>query len=77
MHAALSTLKPREAVYHSALRFITGDEFRNHHCVLHGKVGWPSLSVRREQQCMIFKHKALLHVLPDYLTSLMSFITCN
>ena len=56
--------------------FNTGDEFRTH-CFLYDKAAWPSLSVRREQHCMIFIHKALLHVLPDYFTSLISFRTCN
>ena len=45
MHAALSTLKPLDAVYHSALCFITGDGFRTYHCVLYDKVGRPSRMV--------------------------------
>ena len=36
----------------------------------------PSLSVRREQHS-IFIHKALLHVLPNCLTNVISFRTCN
>ena len=77
MHAATSTLKPLNALYHSALRFITGDGYRTHHCVLYDKVGWPSLAVRREQHCMIFIYKALIHILPTYLTSLISLRICN
>ena len=77
MHAAFSTLKPLDAVYYSALRFITGDRFRTHHCVFYDKIGWPFLSVRREQHCVIFVYKALRHVLPDYLTNFISFRTCN
>ena len=49
MHAARSTLKPFHAVYHSAFGFIRDDEFKAQHCVLYDKVGWPSLSVGREQ----------------------------
>ncbi|CAB1349445.1 unnamed protein product, partial [Coregonus sp. 'balchen'] len=43
MHTAASTLKPIDAVFHCALRFITDDNFRTHHCVLYQKVGWASL----------------------------------
>ena len=71
MHAAHSSLKPLDAVYHSALRFITGDAFTTHHCRLYGKVGWPSLAKRREQHCILFIYKALLKTLPDYLNCLL------
>ena len=71
MHSAPSSLKPLDAVYHSALRFITGDGFLTHHCRLYEKVGWPSLAIRREQHCTIFIYKALLKKLPNYLNSLL------
>ena len=45
-HAAITTLKPLDSIYHSALRFITGDRYDTHHCVLYEKVGWSSLSDR-------------------------------
>ncbi len=45
-HAAVTTFKTLDAVYHSALRFITGHTHNTHHCTLYEKVGWPSLSVR-------------------------------
>ena len=77
MHVVLSTLKPLDAVNHSALPLITGDGFITHHCVPYDKIGWPSLSVRREQHRMIFIYKPLLHVLHDYLTDCISFRTCN
>lgn len=50
MHATASPLKPLDAVYHSALRFITGDVYSAHHCILYikKKLGWPSLSKRRD-----------------------------
>ena len=41
------------------------------------EVGWPSVSVRREQHCMVFIYKALLHVWPVYLSNFSSFRTCN
>ena len=44
--AATTTLKPLDAIYHSALRFVTGDSFYNH-CILCRKVGWISLKTHR------------------------------
>ena len=35
MHATASPLKPLDAVYHSALKFITGDVYSAHHCILY------------------------------------------
>ena len=43
IHAAASTLKLLDAIVHCALRLITGDSYRTHHCVLYQKVGWASL----------------------------------
>ena len=51
MHAAPSVLKPLVTVYPSAIRFITGDPFKTHHCALYKNAGWPSLSVRRDRRC--------------------------
>ena len=39
MYAAPSTLKLLDSVYHSAIRFVTGDAFRTHHCNLYKNVG--------------------------------------
>lgn len=39
-------IKPLDMAYHSALRFITGDSYNTHHCVVHEKVGWSSLAER-------------------------------
>ena len=72
MHASCTTLRPLEAVYHSALRFITGDGYLTHHCTLYEKVGWPSLAVRREHHCLLFIYKALCGKLPLYLSSLLN-----
>ena len=63
MYASPATLKPLDAVYHSALRFIAGDGFLTHHCISYGKVGWLCLTIRRE--------------LPLYLSSLSSFSDTN
>ena len=75
MHAAHASLKPLDAIYHSALRFITGDKFLTHHCRLYEKVGWPSLTIRRNQHCNIFIYKGLLKLLPNYLNSLLEPLT--
>ena len=47
-NASHSTLKTLDAVYHSALRVITGDNYGTHHCTLYNKVGWPALSMKRD-----------------------------
>ena len=73
MHASPSTLKPLDTVYHAAIRFITGDGFMTHHCQLYQNAGWTSLALRREQHCLLFIYKALLHKLPVYLTNLLTF----
>ena len=72
MHASSTALKSLDTVYHSALRFITGDKFLTHHCILYEKVSWPSLRARREEHCLLFIYKALLGQLPLYLSSLLT-----
>ena len=59
MYAAPSTLKLLDSVYHSAnsckaIRFVTGDAFRTHHCNLYKNVGWSPLADRREKHCILF-----------------------
>ena len=39
MYAAPSTLKLLDSVYRSAIRFVTGDAFKTHHCNLYRNVG--------------------------------------
>uniref|UniRef100_A0A8C6V4C6 Reverse transcriptase domain-containing protein n=1 Tax=Neogobius melanostomus TaxID=47308 RepID=A0A8C6V4C6_9GOBI len=73
MHTSLSVLKPLDAVYHSAIRFITGDKYRTHHCLLYDKVGWSSLTNRREQHCILFIYKGLVGRLPDYLACELNY----
>ncbi len=77
MHASPSVLKPLDTIYHSAIRFITGDGFMTHHCHLYQNVGWTSLALRREQHCILFIYKALLKKLPLYLSNLLSFKSLN
>ena len=73
MHAGSATLRQLDTVYHSALRFITGDHFRTHHCTLYQAVGWPSLTIRRTQHLLMYVYKAILGKLPSYLTSLITW----
>ena len=35
-----------DAVYHSAIRFVTKAPYTSHHCDLYALVGWPSLHTR-------------------------------
>ena len=72
-HAAASTLKPLDSVYHSALRFATGDPYNTHHCTLYTKVGWSSLAQRRDKHLYLFIYKVLTGRSPPYLTSLLSW----
>jgi exonuclease III len=72
-NASLSTLKTLDAVYHSALRFITGDRYGTHHCTLYNKVGWPALSERRDFHWKILIYKTIIGLMPPYLASLISW----
>lgn len=73
-HASASTLKPLDAVYHSALWFITGNVYSIHHCTLNGKAGWSSLSERRDKHMYLFIYKALIGKLPSYILQLCIII---
>ena len=37
-----------DAVYHSAIRFVTKAPYTTHHCDLYALIGWPSLHIRRQ-----------------------------
>ena len=72
-HAAATTLNQLDSVYHSALRFITGDSYHTHHCILYDRVGWPSLSMRRDYHWYLFVFKAITGKLPTYISSLLEW----
>lgn len=72
-HASATALKPLDSVYHSALRFITGDPFKTHHCSLYEKVGWTSLSLRRELHWFLFIFKSLIGKQPPYLSAMLDW----
>ena len=71
-NAAPTTLEPLKTAYHSAIRFITGDAYRTHHCLLYDKVGWLSLENRRAFHLYLFIFKAIIGKLPPYINSMLS-----
>ena len=72
-HAAASTLKCLDSVYHSSIRFITGDSYGTHHCILYNKVGWSSLTERRELHWHLFLYKAILGDCPSYISAFLEW----
>uniref|UniRef100_A0A8C7RB61 Reverse transcriptase domain-containing protein n=1 Tax=Oncorhynchus mykiss TaxID=8022 RepID=A0A8C7RB61_ONCMY len=46
--ASNTLLNKLDAVYHSAIRFVTKAPYTTHHCDLYALVGWPSLHTRRQ-----------------------------
>ena len=81
-NTAASTLWPLDSVYQSAVRFITDDGYNIHHCVLYDKVGWPSLTERRNNHWYLYIYKTLTGKLPSYITSLLHWnsgplLTCS
>ena len=71
-NAVPTTLEPLKSAYHSAIRFITGDAYRTHHCLLYDKVEWLSLENRRKLHLYMFIFKALTGKLPPYISSMLS-----
>ena len=72
-NAVPTTLCPLKTAYHSAIRFITGDAFLTHHCLLYDNVGWPSLENRRKLHLYMFIFKAFTGKLPPYISSMLNF----
>jgi len=70
-HAPSYLLVSLDALYHGALRFITGCRFSTHHCDLYKMVGWSSLSIRRKKHWYQLIYKAILGYLPPYLCCLI------
>ena len=46
--ASNTLLNKLDAVYHSAIRFVTKSPYTTHHCDLYALVGWPSLHTRHQ-----------------------------
>jgi hypothetical protein len=70
---AATNFKPLGAIYHSALRFVTGESFDTHHCILYQKFGWTSLTTLRSLHYSLSVYMALqLHKCTPYLNVLLS-----
>ena len=65
-------LSKLDAVYHSALCFVTTAQYTTHHCDLYALVGWPSLHIRCQTHWLQVIYKSLLGKAPPYLSSLWS-----
>uniref|UniRef100_A0A4W5PKU4 Structural maintenance of chromosomes 2 n=1 Tax=Hucho hucho TaxID=62062 RepID=A0A4W5PKU4_9TELE len=68
-------LSKLDAVYHSAIRFVTKAPYTTHHCDLYALVGWPSLHIRRQTHWLQVIYKSMLGKGPPYLSSLVSITT--
>jgi hypothetical protein len=64
-------LNTLDAVYHSAIRFVTKAPYTTHHCDLYVLVVWPSLHSRRQTHWLQVIYKSLLGKAPPYLSSLV------
>jgi hypothetical protein len=73
--ASNTLLSKLDAVYHSAIRFVTKAPYTTHHCDLYALVGWPSLHVRRQTHWLQVIYKAMLGKVPPYLSSLVTMAT--
>uniref|UniRef100_A0A8C7SC08 Reverse transcriptase domain-containing protein n=1 Tax=Oncorhynchus mykiss TaxID=8022 RepID=A0A8C7SC08_ONCMY len=77
--ASNTLLNKLDAVYHSAIRFVTKAPYTTHHCDLYALVGWPSLHTRRQTLWLHVIYKTLLGKVPPYLSSLVTIAspTCS
>ncbi|CDQ80962.1 unnamed protein product [Oncorhynchus mykiss] len=64
-------LSKLDAVYHSAIRFVTKAPYTTHHCDLYALVGWLSLHICRQTHWL----QSLLGKVPPYLSSLVTIAT--
>jgi hypothetical protein len=73
--ASNTLLSKLDAVYHSAIRFVTKAPYTTHHCDLYALVGWPSLHIRRQTLWLQVMYKSSLGKAPPYLSSLVTIAT--
>ena len=66
--AAPSNLKHLDTVSHSALRWVTGDNYGTHHCTLYDNAG---LSERRDKHWYMFLFNAISGMVPSYICSML------
>ena len=75
--ASNTLLNKLDAVYHSAIRFVTKAPYTSHHCDLYVLVGWPSLHIRRQTHWLQVIFKYLLGKALPYLSSLVTIATAT
>ena len=68
-------LSKLDAIYHSAIRFVTKAPYTSHHYDLHVLVGWPSLHIWRQTHWLQVIFKSLLGKALPYLSSLVTITT--
>ena len=73
--ASNTLLSKLDAVYHSAIRFVTKAPYTTHHCDLYALVGWPSLHIRRQTHWLQVIYKSMLGKALPYLSSLVTMAT--
>ena len=73
--ASNTLLNKLDAVYHSAIRFVTKAPYTTHHCDLYALVGWPSLHTCRQTHWLQVIYKSLLGKASPYLSSLVTIAT--
>ena len=66
--ASNTLLNKLDAVYHSAIRFVTKAPYTTHHCDLYTLVGWPSLHTHHQTHWFQVIYKSLLGKAPPYLS---------
>uniref|UniRef100_A0A8C7WLE7 Reverse transcriptase domain-containing protein n=1 Tax=Oncorhynchus mykiss TaxID=8022 RepID=A0A8C7WLE7_ONCMY len=69
---ASTLLSKLDAVYHSAIRFVTKAPYTTNHYDLYALVGWPSLHTHRQTHWLQAIYKSLLGKAPPYLSSLVT-----
>ena len=70
--ASNTLLSKSDAVYHSAIRYVTKAPYTTHHCELYALVGWPSLHTRYQTHWLQVIYKSLLGKALPYLSSLVT-----
>ena len=77
--ASNTLLNQLDAVYHSAICYVTKAPYTTHHCNLYALVGWPSLHTRRQIHWLQVIYKTLLGKVPHYLNLLVTIAapTCS
>ena len=73
--ASKTLLSKLDAVYHSAIRFVTKASYTTHHCDLYALISWPSLHIHRQTHWLQVIYKSMLGKAPPYLSSLVTMAT--